>query len=89
MCECVTGSGSSGSNCSDAQKAGGRGSQSQRTKQEQEVGASPDKQPEPPSPPASFPGLHGNTDSKEDLPAGRQSFRLAVGNPGDFFVDVM
>ncbi|XP_039644161.1 segment polarity protein dishevelled homolog DVL-3-like [Perca fluviatilis] len=84
------GSGSSGSNCSDAQKAGGRGSQSQRTKQEQEVVASPDKQPEPPSPPpASFPGLHGNTDSKEELPAGRQSFRLAVGNPGDFFVDVM
>lgn len=52
-------------------------------------------------PPTSFSGLHGNTDSKDlppepspggrrrDLPAPRQSFCLAMGNPSDFFVDVM
>ncbi|XP_029302425.1 segment polarity protein dishevelled homolog DVL-3-like [Cottoperca gobio] len=84
------GSHSSGSNCSDAQKeGGGRGSESELTKQE--VSASPDKH-----------GLHGNKDSEDlppapspprgqhrDLPASRQSFCLAMGNPGDFFVDVM
>lgn len=47
-------------------------------------------------------GLLGNKDSEErppasspsqaerrDPPASRQSFRLAMGNPSDFFVDVM
>ncbi|XP_068561385.1 segment polarity protein dishevelled homolog DVL-3 isoform X1 [Cebidichthys violaceus] len=93
------GSHSSESNCSDGQKKGGRGSQSETTKQE--VSASPDKElaAESPGddsirrPPTSCSGLHGNKDS-EDLPPapsprGRQSFCLAVGNPGDFFVDVM
>ncbi|XP_035535541.1 segment polarity protein dishevelled homolog DVL-3 [Morone saxatilis] len=53
-------------------------------------------------PPTSFSGLHGNKDSKDlppapspsqaqpgDLSASRQSFCLAMGNPSDFFVDVM
>ncbi|XP_049431556.1 segment polarity protein dishevelled homolog DVL-3 [Epinephelus fuscoguttatus] len=53
-------------------------------------------------PPTSFSGLHGNKDS-EDLPPApspprgqrrdltdpRQSFCMAMGNPSDFFVDVM
>lgn len=53
-------------------------------------------------PATSSSGLHGNKDSQEpppapspsrseqrDLSASRQSFCLAMGNPGDFFVDVM
>ncbi|KAL7400938.1 hypothetical protein ABVT39_020198 [Epinephelus coioides] len=54
------------------------------------------------TPPTSFSGLHGNKDS-EDLPPApspprgqrrdladpRQSFCMAMGNPSDFFVDVM
>uniref|UniRef100_A0A8P4GNT7 Dishevelled segment polarity protein 3b n=1 Tax=Dicentrarchus labrax TaxID=13489 RepID=A0A8P4GNT7_DICLA len=52
--------------------------------------------------PTSFSGLHGNKDSKDlppapspsqaqpgNLSASRQSFCLAMGNPSDFFVDVM
>ncbi|XP_031696040.1 segment polarity protein dishevelled homolog DVL-3-like, partial [Anarrhichthys ocellatus] len=93
------GSHSSESNCSDGQKKGGRGSQSEMTKQE--VSASPDKDLAAEShgddgirrPPTSCSGLHGNKDSQDLPPApsppGRQLFCLAVGNPGDFFVDVM
>ncbi|XP_068440603.1 segment polarity protein dishevelled homolog DVL-3 isoform X2 [Clinocottus analis] len=77
------GSCSSGSNCSGTQKAGGRGSQSETTKQEVTA---------PETPPCGS-GLRGHGDSEELPPApshgGRQSFCLAVGNPGDFFVDVM
>ncbi|XP_034404377.1 segment polarity protein dishevelled homolog DVL-3 isoform X3 [Cyclopterus lumpus] len=93
------GSHSSGSNCSDAQKEGERSSESETTKQE--VSAPPNKQvaAEAPGddstqqPPTSCSGLQGHDDS-EDLPPpplhrGRQSFCLAVGNPSDFFVDVM
>nr|XP_029132325.1 segment polarity protein dishevelled homolog DVL-3-like isoform X2 [Labrus bergylta] len=51
-------------------------------------------------PPSSFSGHHGNKDSEDlaplqargrhrDLAATRQSFCLAMGNPSDFFVDVM
>ena len=97
----MTGSGSSGSNCAGQREAGGRGdSESESTKQE--VGASPDKQLEVESPgadstrrpPTSFSGLQGNKDSQDVPPApspsrARQSFCLAMGNPSDFFVDVM
>ncbi len=97
-----TGSRSSGSNSSDSQK------ESDSIKQE--VSAPPDKQlvAESPShestrrPQTSLSGLHGNSDSKDPLPApspsraqrhdlstSRQSFCLAMGNPSDFFVDVM
>ncbi|XP_062275954.1 segment polarity protein dishevelled homolog DVL-3 [Scomber scombrus] len=88
------GSRSSGSNCSDEQREGGKGghSQSERTKVE-------DNTPPPAGddsaerPPSSSSGLHGNQDSPSPPPgpvsASRQSFRLAMGNPGDFFVDVM
>ncbi|XP_054452275.1 segment polarity protein dishevelled homolog DVL-3 [Anoplopoma fimbria] len=91
------GSHSSGSNRSAALKEGGRGSQSETTKQE--VSASPDNQLESPGddgtqrPPTSCSGDHGNKDSKDLPPApsprGRESFCLAMGNPSDFFVDVM
>lgn len=45
-------------------------------------------------PPAALSGLLGNNEPKQLLAAGdvstsRQSFHLAVGNPSDFFVDVM
>ncbi|KAM6988127.1 LOW QUALITY PROTEIN: segment polarity protein dishevelled homolog DVL-3-like [Tautogolabrus adspersus] len=51
-------------------------------------------------PPSSFSGHHGNKDSEDlaplqargrhrELAAARQSFCLAMGNPSDFFVDVM
>ncbi|XP_074535428.1 segment polarity protein dishevelled homolog DVL-3 [Halichoeres trimaculatus] len=95
------GSRSSGSDCSRGHKErGGGGSQSEPAKQE--VGSSADKQlaaaspdnddnPQPPTsfskdlPPAPSParGRH------RDLATARQSFCLAIGNPGDFFVDVM
>ncbi|KAM8768099.1 segment polarity protein dishevelled homolog DVL-3-like [Acanthopagrus schlegelii] len=95
------GSGSSGSNCAGQREAGGRGdSESESTNQE--VRASPDKQLEAESPgadstrqlPTSFSGLQGNKDSQDVPPAPspsrtRQSFCLAMGNPSDFFVDVM
>lgn len=92
--------GSSRSNCSDDQKDGGE-SESEPTKQE--VSALPDKQLVEESPgDDGISGLLGNKDSKEllstpsplraqrgDLSATRQSFCLAMGNPSDFFVDVM
>ncbi|XP_019118589.1 segment polarity protein dishevelled homolog DVL-3 [Larimichthys crocea] len=93
------GSRSSGSNCSDGLKdeAGGRESESEPTRQE--VSVSPDKQltasDSPGDGPTSFSGLHGNKDSEDVAPAPspsgaqRRSFCLAVGNPSDFFVDVM
>lgn len=96
----LTGSRSGGSDCSDGQKERAGGSQSEPAKQE--VGSSSDKQlaaaspdydrnQQPPSsfpkdlPPAPSParGRH------RDLATARQSFCLAIGNPGDFFVDVM
>ncbi|XP_044059130.1 segment polarity protein dishevelled homolog DVL-3 isoform X3 [Siniperca chuatsi] len=91
---------SSGSNCSDGPKeGGGGGSESDPTKRE--ASASPDKKL-PAQSPTSFSGLHGNKDSKDlppapspsrgqrrDISASRQSFCLAMGNPSDFFVDVM
>ncbi|KAF3693454.1 Segment polarity protein dishevelled -like protein DVL-3 [Channa argus] len=94
------GSHSSGSHCSDGQKekgAEGRGgSQSDPTKH---------LTTEPPAStgqlPTSISSLYGYKDSKDPHPApspssvppeistSRQSFRLAMGNPSDFFVDVM
>lgn len=69
---------------------------------QQEASAPPGNQltEEPPRvdgtqrPPTALSGLLGNKESKQLLPAGdvsasRQSFHLAVGNPSDFFVDVM
>ncbi|XP_069566558.1 segment polarity protein dishevelled homolog DVL-3 isoform X2 [Brachyistius frenatus] len=89
--------GSSASNCTDDHKEAGGGSQSEPIKQE--VAASPDQQPaEEEESLASLSGLHGNEDlvpargRRHDLPSvssSRQSFRLAMGNPSDFFVDVM
>ncbi|XP_033976759.1 segment polarity protein dishevelled homolog DVL-3-like isoform X2 [Trematomus bernacchii] len=88
------GSRSSGSNCSDAQRAGrGRSGQSEPAKQE--VSASPDTQPATAVSPGNNSSLHGNRESDDPpppdgaLPASRQSFCLAMGNPADFFVDVM
>ncbi|KAK1899428.1 Segment polarity protein dishevelled like DVL-3 [Dissostichus eleginoides] len=88
------GSRSSGSNCSDAQRAGrGRSGQSEPAKQE--VSASPDTQPGAAVSPGDNSSLHGNRESDDppppdgELPASRQSFCLAMGNPADFFVDVM
>ncbi|XP_042270097.1 segment polarity protein dishevelled homolog DVL-3-like [Thunnus maccoyii] len=95
------GSRSSGSNCSDDQKeGGGERSQSEPTKLEVNAPSGDDTTGRPPS---SSSGLHGNKDSPSPPPgqgrdlssvppevsASRQSFRLAMGNPGDFFVDVM
>ncbi|XP_022075988.1 segment polarity protein dishevelled homolog DVL-3 [Acanthochromis polyacanthus] len=99
------GSRSSGSNCSNDRKeevGGAKGSESDPPKQE--TSASPDRQPAAESPgnsstrrsPTSFSGLHGNNDvpppprgPRHELATSRQSFRLAMGNPSDFFVDVM
>ncbi|KAM8903628.1 segment polarity protein dishevelled homolog DVL-3 isoform 2-T2 [Spinachia spinachia] len=92
------GSHSSGSNHSDVQKQRERGGQSETSKEE--LSFLPGEQlVESPgdngvrTPPTSCSGLHGNRDSRDRAPApsprGRQSFCLAVGNPGDFFVDVM
>uniref|UniRef100_A0AAQ5YPD3 Dishevelled segment polarity protein 3b n=1 Tax=Amphiprion ocellaris TaxID=80972 RepID=A0AAQ5YPD3_AMPOC len=99
------GSRSSGSNSSDDQKqevGGAKGSESDPPKLE--ASASPDQQPAAESPgnssdqrsPASFSSLQGNNDvpppprgPHHELATSRQSFRLAMGNPSDFFVDVM
>ncbi|KAK5868134.1 hypothetical protein PBY51_009175 [Eleginops maclovinus] len=91
------GSRSSGSNCSDAQRVG-RGGQSELSKQE--VSTSPDKQLAASVSPGDDSSLHDTRDSDDlpppppsppdrELPASRQSFCLAMGNPADFFVDVM
>uniref|UniRef100_A0A3Q3MJD1 Segment polarity protein dishevelled homolog DVL-3-like n=1 Tax=Mastacembelus armatus TaxID=205130 RepID=A0A3Q3MJD1_9TELE len=92
------GSRSSGSNCSDAQKEGGG---SEPTKQLESPGNSSICRPQisiaglhgnkdlkdPPSPPR---GQHQDLSSAPpEISTSRQSFRLAMGNPGDFFVDVM
>uniref|UniRef100_A0A3P8TUL1 Dishevelled segment polarity protein 3b n=1 Tax=Amphiprion percula TaxID=161767 RepID=A0A3P8TUL1_AMPPE len=99
------GSRSSGSNSSDDQKqevGGAKGSEADPPKLE--ASASPDQQPAAESPgnssdqrsPASFSSLQGNNDvpppprgPHHELATSRQSFRLAMGNPSDFFVDVM
>uniref|UniRef100_UPI0037E91772 segment polarity protein dishevelled homolog DVL-3 n=1 Tax=Semicossyphus pulcher TaxID=241346 RepID=UPI0037E91772 len=98
------GSHSSGSDCSEGQKERGGGSQSEPTKQEvgalsdkQLAECSPGNDSTR-QPPTSISGLHGNKNSKDlspsrgqrrDLSTTRQSFCLAMGNPSDFFVDVM
>uniref|UniRef100_A0A3B5AGX6 Dishevelled segment polarity protein 3b n=1 Tax=Stegastes partitus TaxID=144197 RepID=A0A3B5AGX6_9TELE len=83
-------------------EGGGKGSESDPPKRE--ASASPDQQPAAESPsdgsarrsPASVSGLHGNDDvpppsrgQRREIATSRQSFRLAMGNPSDFFVDVM
>ncbi|CAI5692433.1 unnamed protein product [Oreochromis niloticus] len=98
------GSCSSGSNCSDNQKEGGAGGSELRASK-QEASASTEKrlEAEPLSdssiqrPLTSFEDLlPSSRGQRHDLPtaqpgvsASRQSFRMAMGNPGDFFVDVM
>ncbi|XP_035771996.1 segment polarity protein dishevelled homolog DVL-3-like [Neolamprologus brichardi] len=98
-----SGSCSSGSNCSDNQEEGAGGSELRDSKQE--ASASPEKrlEAEPLSdssvqrPPSCFEDLLPSSRGQHhDLPtaqpgvsASRQSFRMAMGNPGDFFVDVM
>ncbi|XP_005947910.2 segment polarity protein dishevelled homolog DVL-3 isoform X2 [Haplochromis burtoni] len=100
---CSEGSCSSGSNCSDNQEEGAGGSELRASKQE--ASASPEKrlEAEPLSdssiqrPPSCFGDLLPSSRGQHhDLPtaqpgvsASRQSFRMAMGNPGDFFVDVM
>ncbi|XP_070685857.1 LOW QUALITY PROTEIN: segment polarity protein dishevelled homolog DVL-3 [Pempheris klunzingeri] len=85
--------------------AEGGGSQSEPAKQEVTASPDEQLAAESPGngtwqPPTSFSGLHGDKDSKDpplspsggqrrDPPPPRQSFCLAVGNPSDFFVDVM
>lgn len=91
----LTGSHSSGSNYNDNHK-GGRGSESQLTKQEVSV---PHDNEHPCDDGAC---LLGNKDSQQvqlaplpsqaqhiDLSTSRQSFCVAMANPSDFFVDVM
>lgn len=92
-----TGSHSSRSNCSDHQKerGGGRVEGPEPTKQEVDSQSDGSAQ----QPPTSSSGLHGdevppsgghNGDFSPIQPEiSRQSFRLAMGNPGDLFVDVM
>ncbi|XP_005751694.1 segment polarity protein dishevelled homolog DVL-3 isoform X2 [Pundamilia nyererei] len=100
---CSEGSCSSGSNCSDNQEEGAGGSELRASKQE--ASASPEKrlEAEPLSdsrvqrPLSCFEDLLPSSRGQHhDLPtaqpgvsASRQSFRMAMGNPGDFFVDVM
>ncbi|XP_026232564.1 segment polarity protein dishevelled homolog DVL-3 [Anabas testudineus] len=81
---------SSGSDCSDGQKEKRGGAARESIKQ---------LMTEPPT----LSGLPGNTESEDprrvpssapssvppELSTSRRSFRLAMGNPGDFFVDVM
>ncbi|KAM9852912.1 segment polarity protein dishevelled homolog DVL-3 [Aulostomus maculatus] len=89
------GSHSSGSNCSDNQKEVGGGGGLQVT---QEVNAPPESGSNEETQPTSLSGLHGNKDSADppvlpsvppEISTSRQSFHLAMGNPGDFFLDVM
>nr|XP_019966606.1 PREDICTED: segment polarity protein dishevelled homolog DVL-3-like [Paralichthys olivaceus] len=93
--------GSCESNCSDGLKEGGV-SQSQLTKHLVMESTDDDRARTPPS---SISGLHSNKYSKDFPPAlspssdqrqivssvsgARQSLHLAMGNPSDFFVDVM
>ncbi|KAM7398758.1 hypothetical protein PAMP_018073 [Pampus punctatissimus] len=91
------GSCSSGSNCGDDQMEGRGGGDSQSEPTEHPGDDSAGRLL------SSSSGLHGNKDCPSPPPgqvcdvssippedsASRQSFRLAIGNPGDFFVDVM
>ncbi|XP_041850311.1 segment polarity protein dishevelled homolog DVL-3-like isoform X2 [Melanotaenia boesemani] len=81
--------GSSRSNCShDPKEEGGGGEESEPTNQEVSVSASSAQRPL-----TSFSGLHGNKDHQDfssmEPDISQQSFRLAMGNPSDLFVDVM
>ncbi|XP_035477793.2 segment polarity protein dishevelled homolog DVL-3 isoform X2 [Scophthalmus maximus] len=88
------GSRSSESNCSDGPKVeGGGAGQSETTKHLATESPACDNTRQPPT---SITGLHSNIDLKDSPPSedtetagSRQSFRLALGNPSDFFVDVM
>ncbi|XP_076729651.1 segment polarity protein dishevelled homolog DVL-3 [Maylandia zebra] len=100
---CSEGSCSSGSNCSDNQEEGAGGSELRASKQE--ASASPEKrleaEPLSDSPvqrplscfedllPSSRGQHHDLPTAQPGVSASRQSFRMAMGNPGDFFVDVM
>nr|XP_020477460.1 segment polarity protein dishevelled homolog DVL-3-like isoform X2 [Monopterus albus] len=99
------GSHSSGSNCSGAQKEGGQGggTQSELTKQLATESSGDNSTCRPltsisglhgnkdsEDPPCPSPGQHQDLSSiPPEISASRQSFRPALGNPGDFFVDVM
>ncbi|XP_022594135.1 segment polarity protein dishevelled homolog DVL-3-like [Seriola dumerili] len=84
------GSHSSGSNCSDSPKEEGGGSQSEPTKQPGTESPCDNSNQQPPT---SISGLQGQRQDLSSVPpeisASRQSFHLAMGNPSDFFVDVM
>ncbi|KAK2846455.1 hypothetical protein Q5P01_009454 [Channa striata] len=96
------GSHSSGSNCSDGQKdkgaAGRGGSESDPTKH---LTMEPSASSSTWQPPTSISSLHSYKNSKDpqlpsslssvppEISTSRQSFHLAMGNPSDFFVDVM
>ncbi|CAL8348226.1 unnamed protein product [Arctogadus glacialis] len=82
-------------------KSGGSPSSGSERRQRQELAPSPllsrqeagdppaeDGTPQPPSsPPSSLPGR--GHDLSSELPASRQSFRLAIANPSDLLLDVM
>lgn len=82
-------------------EAGAAGEQQQQQQLMEEELPGEDGAPRRPSGPPT--DLHPQVDPQDDIPAAsslsrsqrrdlaaaRQSFRLAVGNPGDFFVDVM
>lgn len=81
-------------------EAGAPGEQQQQQLMEEELPGEDGAPRRPSGPPTD---LHPQVDPQDDIPAAsslsrgqrrdlaaaRQSFRLAVGNPGDFFVDVM
>lgn len=97
----LTGSCSSGSNCSANQKDAG-GTESEPTKQEVSAAVMSPGDDGNQQHLTFISGLLGDKDSKElppalspsraqpsDLSTSQQSFCLAMGNPSDFFVDVM
>lgn len=97
----LTGSCSSSSNCSTDQKDAG-GTESEPTKQEVSAAAMSPGDNSTQQHLTFISGLLGDKDSKElapglsssraqlgDLSTSQQSFCLAMGNPSDFFVDVM
>lgn len=97
----LTGSCSSGSNCSGDQKDAG-GIESEPTQQEVSAAAMSPGDDGTQQHLTFISGLLGDKDSKElppalspsqaqhgDLSTSQQPFRLAMGNPSDFFVDVM
>ncbi|XP_029028192.1 segment polarity protein dishevelled homolog DVL-3-like isoform X2 [Betta splendens] len=87
------GSCSSGSDCSDGQKEKGEGGCSESVLITQLTAEPPVSLSEPLGDDSvdPLPSLHAASPSipPEDLSGSRQSFRLAMGNPSDFFVDVM